>query len=598
MRDIIIEGTKNIGALCRFLRKNLEYLDHIGLNIPIDTDKLALSEKIWYFTNNISELQLCDCGNHLSFIGFKNGYRTTCGDKRCYVLKRKQTSIKNWGVDNPRKSEVVSNKISNTIKEKYNDKHYMHDDKVRNKFKNTMLINHGVEWAQQNPDIVRKSKETYESNPDKERIVEQRTLVIRESNRNNKEEIHNKRRNTIIERYGSMENFHSLIQEKVKSTSFEKYGVEHFLKSKDIIDKRVVSFEKSVLDKLVEKLPDNITIIYKERNRNNTDSVFTINCSECNEESHINRQYLYFRVESGTDPCLCCNPILSGKSNMEIEVGDFIKSYYQHDVLLNSRGLIKNIELDIYLPNDNIAFEFNGLYWHSELYKEKYYHINKTNLCLENGIKLIHIWEDDWVYKQDIVRSRILNLLGNSDKIYARKCDIREVNNFDYRDFLTRNHIQGYVGARAKLGLYFNNELVSVMSFGSLRRVLGQKGKETSWELLRFCNKLGVSVVGGASKLFKYFINNYSAIEIISYSDKCWSTGNLYKQLGFDFASTTDPNYFYIIEDRRSHRFNWRKDKLIKLGQDSSLTERQIMCRMGYNRIYDCGSDKWIFKTY
>ena len=134
------------------------------------------------------------------------------------------------------------------------------------------------------------------------------------------------------------------------------------------------------------------------------------------------------------------------------------------------------------------------------------------------------------------------------------------------------------------------------MTFGNLRKSLGQKSMDGSYELLRFCNKLGYSVVGGAGKLFKYFLKNYDIKEVISYSDNSRGVGNLYKQLGFELISETVPNYYWIIDGIRKHRFNFRKDKLIKEGNDPNKTEVQIMNDKGYNRIFDCGSKKWIFE--
>lgn len=281
----------------------------------------------------------------------------------------------------------------------------------------------------------------------------------------------------------------------------------------------------------------------------------------------------------------------------EISVLDFIKLNYNGYIDISNRKILKGKELDIYLPDLNLAFEFNGLYWHSESFKEKDYHLNKTKECLNKGIQLIHIWEDDWDNKQDIVKSIILNKLGkNTKKIYARKCEIKEIyDNKIIRDFLEENHIQGFVGSKVKLGLYYNNELVSLMTFGNLRRNLGQKSKEGSYELLRFCNKLNTSVIGGASKLFKYFIKNYNFKEIISYSDNSRSNGNLYKVLGFQLLKNTISNYYWVVESVRKNRFNFRKDKLIKKGYDPNKTEIEIMNELGYYRIFDCGSIKWIY---
>ena len=189
----------------------------------------------------------------------------------------------------------------------------------------------------------------------------------------------------------------------------------------------------------------------------------------------------------------------------------------------------------------------------------------------------------------------ILHKLGKSKKIYARKCEIKTPNNKDVREFLINNHIQGFVGSNIKLGLYFEDELVSLMTFGNLRKSLGQVSSEGSYELLRFCNKLGYSIIGGASKLFKYFLNNYDVKEITSYSDSSRGVGNLYKLLNFEFIHESTPNYYYIINGVKKHRFNFRKDKLIREGGDPNKTEVQIMNEKGYFRIFDCGSKKWIF---
>jgi hypothetical protein len=134
------------------------------------------------------------------------------------------------------------------------------------------------------------------------------------------------------------------------------------------------------------------------------------------------------------------------------------------------------------------------------------------------------------------------------------------------------------------------------MTFGNLRKNLGNNSKKGNYELLRFCNSINITVIGGASKLFKYFLSNYTdVIQIISYADRCWSNGNLYRKLGFELDSITEPNYYYIIDNIRRNRYNYRKDKLISMGYDKNKSENTIMREIGYNRIYDCGSLKFIF---
>ena len=286
----------------------------------------------------------------------------------------------------------------------------------------------------------------------------------------------------------------------------------------------------------------------------------------------------------------CSNSI----SNDEKDVTYFIESL-NIDTEENNRTILNGKELDIYIPSHNLAIEYNGLYWHSEEYVSSDYHLNKTIECEKKGVKLIHIFEDEWIHKKDIVKSRLSNILGLTPrKIYGRKTTIRKVSPKDSKVFLDINHIQGNVNSSIKLGLYYNDELVSLMTFGKGRIMMG--GDSNQYELLRFCNKLATTVIGGADKLLKYFINTYNPKEIISYADRRWSQGGLYEKLGFDFVHDSKPNYFYIINKKREYRFKYRKDVLIKEGFDPSKSERQIMLDRSIYRIYDCGNKKYIFK--
>jgi hypothetical protein len=229
------------------------------------------------------------------------------------------------------------------------------------------------------------------------------------------------------------------------------------------------------------------------------------------------------------------------------------------------------------------------------LYKDKNYHLNKTVECEKKGIQLIHIFEDEWLYKQDIVKSRVKNILGlTENRIYARKCVIKEVSSKESKEFLNKNHIQGSINnSNVRIGLYYNNELVSLMTFGSLRKSMGSVSVDGSYELYRFCNKLDSSVIGGADKLLKYFIKVYQPNKVISYADRRWSQGDLYEKLGFKFIANSKPNYFYVLNHKREGRFNYRKDILIKEGFDKDKSEHQIMLGREIYRIYDCGAKKY-----
>ena len=289
------------------------------------------------------------------------------------------------------------------------------------------------------------------------------------------------------------------------------------------------------------------------------------------------------------------------ESKYEKEIIEFIESIYSGEIKKHNRWFLKGQEIDIVIPEKKLAIEFDGLYWHSEAQiPERNYHLNKTKACETYGYQLIHIFEDEWIYKQDICKSRIKNLLGCNDvKIYARLCEIRDVSGHTIKDFLNTNHIQGAAkNIYSGYGLYYNDELISVMAFSKLRINLGQKPKEGEYELLRFCSKLGVSVVGGAGKLFKHFINTVKPTKVISYADRRWSMGKIYETLGFTFSHNSIPSYFYVFGDKRENRFKYRKNELIrKYGCPPEVSEHDFCLSKKWYRIYDCGTKVYIWEN-
>lgn len=285
-----------------------------------------------------------------------------------------------------------------------------------------------------------------------------------------------------------------------------------------------------------------------------------------------------------------CPYCTNNVSKPEKDIVDYLVSNNIIAETSQRKYLSSNKELDIVVPSKNIAIEYDGLYWHNETKHDKNYHLNKTIECFNNGIRLIHIFEDEWVYKKDIVKSRLKTILGTiTNKIYARKCEIREIDNETCKNFLDENHIQGGINAPIRYGLYYNNELVSVMNFCKPRKNLGQNSAENEYELLRFCNKLDTIVIGGASKLFNHFIKQHNPNVVKSYADRRWNTGNVYEALGFEFTHFSQPNYFYVVGQQRYNRFSFRKDVLVKQGFDSNKSEHEIMFERGIYRIYDCG---------
>lgn len=284
-----------------------------------------------------------------------------------------------------------------------------------------------------------------------------------------------------------------------------------------------------------------------------------------------------------------CPKCASYSSKGEDELFNFLSSIINDKIERRNRDILDGEELDIFIPNKLIAFEYNGLHWHSELTKDRNYHLKKTKKCEEKGIRLFHIFEDEWIYKKDIIKSMICNLLNlTKNKIYARKCEIKEVSSKEALYFLEKNHIQGKCNSSFKYGLYYGNELVSLMTFGKSRHFIGNNKYE--WELLRFCNKLNTNIVGGASKLFNYFIKTHNPRSVVSYADRRWSIGKLYNTIGFEKYNESAPNYFYIINGKRYYRFNFRKSVLVKkYNCPPEMSEHKFCLSQKWYRIYDCG---------
>ena len=281
-------------------------------------------------------------------------------------------------------------------------------------------------------------------------------------------------------------------------------------------------------------------------------------------------------------------------SSYELEICDFLKSIGIENIKTSVRSMAGLKEIDILCEDKKIAIEFNGLYWHSDLFKKRKYHKEKTEMMNTLGYRLIHIFEDDWLDKRAICESIIRNAFSkNKNRIYARQCDIREVSSNDSKNFLKMNHIQSYCVSKYRYGLYHNNELVMLITLGNNRKSLGNNSRIGEYELLRMCSSINTNIVGGASKLFQFFIQKHNPQKITSYCNRSYGTGVMYEKLGFRHLYNTNPNYFYVKGNKKFSRFSFRKDVLISKGFDKNKTEAQIMKELGYNKIYDCGSMKF-----
>ena len=468
---------------------------------------------------------------------------------------------------------VAGQKLVHT--KKYGGKHPMQTDSTKEAFKSSMKEKYGVEHALQSSTLMGKSKQTKQERYGDESF-------------NNVKQI----KQTCLERYG-VDNIRKTEQYNVKykATCLEKYGVEHASQSKTYKHShKLTMFEKFLNSDRFENFEHQFNIKAYDGVTAKFNKKYKFKCKRCStNEMHD--------ISDGKGPrCTTCDKKFS---IFQTEIQDFIKSVIPDEALIsNDRTILYPLELDIVIPDRKLAFECNSLCYHSEVFgaKGKSYHLNKTKNSLTKEVKLIHILDSEWKHKQDIVKSIIGTALGKSNKIHGRKCVVRELKPKQSNAFLNENHIQGSDRSSVKIGLFHNEDLVSVMTFCKPRF-----NKHVEWELSRFCNKQNTTVNGGASKLFKYFIKNYSPSNVISYSDRRLFDGSVYLALGFQFIDNTPPNYHYIIDNYSTtqNRVSWQKHKLKnKLeGFDPSISEWENMKNHGFDRIWDCGNSKWIWTS-
>lgn len=419
-------------------------------------------------------------------------------------------------------------------------------------------------------------------------------------------EVLNKYKRNMLDKWGCESPFGvKEIREKSSNTILERYGFEFANQNKDIalkisnsikgIQKDRTNFINIKWDKieLFCKETDIKPLFNKEYLENNKviEGKFKFQCNKCSSFMEVGLNNGYF------PSCTCSN--YRGYSLIEEEIQKFIINNYGEDVKLKVRGMITSTyELDIFIKKLNLAIEVNGIYWHSEnLGKYREYHLFKTNECLKQNIQLIHIFDNEWIFKKPIIQSILLNKLGlTPNKIYARKCQIKEISSEESKEFLNQNHRQGFCPSKNRIGLYHEDKLVCLMTFGKNR--FKNDGKI---ELLRFCNKLNTNVIGGASKLLKYYNKNINVenLDIVSFADRRFSDGKLYENLGFDFDSFTKPSYFYWKNTKILNRISCQKHKLEKLLPifNKELSEYENMKLNKWFRVWDCGNYKFIYRS-
>ena len=491
------------------------------------------------------------------------------GCKLCSLEKLKNTNLEKYGHEFAIQNKETKDKSKKTNLEKYGHEFPTQNSEVREKTKSTNLEKYGCEYVSQLPEFKDKMLNTI-----KITNLEKYGTECCFGNKS----VRKSRADTMIKRYNTTFPLSNPdIKQKLFDTNMKKYGVKCVLSIPTLYNKTLETRKFKTKQDYISKLPSNF--ILTKFDYKSTVCLFDTITQQTLE---LPFQAFYLRIKNNIN-LYESSPSTSVSEN---EVYDFIKQYVECEQ--SNRSILNGKELDIFISSRNMAIEFNGLYWHSELHKSNNYHLNKTEECEKLGIQLIHIFEDDWLYKQDIVKSRLKSLLGISDRrIFARKCEIKELDSKTSKQFLEENHIQGNVNSKYRYGLFDKDNLVAVMTFGNSRF------EKDELELHRFANKLNCNVIGGASKLFKHFLKQNISSSIISYANRSWSLGKLYETLCFKLIGKTKPNYSYVINGSRLDRFKYRKSELVKQGFDPSMTEVEIMNERKYYRIFDSGSLKY-----
>lgn len=461
----------------------------------------------------------------------------------------------------------------NKVTSKFLPSHGNRSQSVKDKKIQTCIENFGVENPSQSIEINNRKKETFQKNFGTDHFMKNPSA-------------YDSFKKNMIEKIG-VENPFQL--EEVKQIIAEKWDMN----KEEILFKRSETAKVNFFNSLIEgnRLNGEVEPLFKIEEYQGIDSQYKFKCKHCDD-------VFYSNLDDGKIPrCFQCYPNLTklGTSNIEQELFNFVKGL-DPLVKLGDRSLIHPFEVDVISYDKKICIELNGLYWHSDLNgKSRQYHLNKTQKCNKKGYRLIHIFEDEWMQQKDIVKKRLRNIFGGEqERIFARKCEVKEISPKIKNLFLNDFHIQGEDRSTIKLGLFYERELVSVMTFRNDSRVaLGKNVTgQNNWELVRFCSG-HYHVVGGAGKLLSYFKKNYEWNEICTYADLRWSEGNLYDKLGFEFSHQSPPNYWYLDSSwNREHRYKYAKHNLPNVLDmfDPNLSEWQNMQNNGYDRIWDCGN--------
>ena len=435
-----------------------------------------------------------------------------------------ETNRDKYGVDYATQSELVKNKIKTTCLEKYGVEQVLSDPKHREKCKDVIKEKYGVEHIQQNPEIKEKTLQTN----------------LRKYNKNHYSQTQ-EYKDRIFEKYGTRSVFGTdLVKEKIKNTMMSKYGVEHHMKVPDI---QKESHKKGI----------------ETKKQNGQIKVFDgLTVSDMMEITGFSRSHMHNLIkEHGWEEAITMTPSMS---SLEVHMKNILEN--------NSLEYETQFKTGRYYTDfkvGNVLIECDGLYWHSDEHKQNDYHVKKRLHYIEQGYTPLFFRENEIKDKLPIVESILLHKLGISKREFARKLNLQWLTTSESSQFFNENHLMGS-GRGKTLGLVSDDGII-MCAIQIVRR------KETTYEVSRFCNKIGYTVVGGYSKVLKNFEKSNDMSVLFSFTDLRYGTGD---HMGnFGFVPTSNYNSFKWTNGSQV----WNRMKYPgKKGRE-----------LGLFRIYDCG---------
>lgn len=550
---------RTVSTNLKFMKENI--LQKTGFLDEYYQKKIPFSTRVYTIINGyrcVDDIPRCKiCGeNPVLFLKQDGTFSENCSKKCANVAtmqKSKEFFIENYGVEHQSQLPEVRERTKQTLNVRYGVDHQSQIPEIQERRKKTNTERHGSSSPAGNPDVMARTIET----------------------------------NMRV--YGVP---FTCMDEGVKSKSRKrmrkKYGVDYYVQTEEIKEAiRIAAKEKfnrthhmhrNFSDDTMEILdsPELLAELYNEFGGIKVSKMLGV--WDC---------VIYDRLRNHGIPIN--NP---AQSAAERQLATFIRDELGIQITESDRGVLEGKEIDI-LVNDNIGIEFDGLHWHSSRYVDKNYHLDKTIAAEKAGVRLIHIFEDEWEFKKEQVKSKLRSILGvdNRNTVFARKTIIGSVNKDEALDFLNENHIQGAAGATYRVGLYHTGELVALMQF--------KKRNDEEYELNRYATSS--RVVGGFSKLLSHskdYLSGRGCKKIVSFSDKRWSDGNMYRTTGWIHEYDTAPDYQYVVDNTRVRKQRFRRKYLEDLLAefDPSLSEVENTYNHGVYQIFDCGLSKFVLE--